>query len=37
MPVSTAVRVAGGPDIADRHIAEHAAPGHEPEFARPRY
>jgi uncharacterized protein YaiI (UPF0178 family) len=23
----TAVRVAGGPDVADRHIAEHAEPG----------
>jgi uncharacterized protein YaiI (UPF0178 family) len=26
-PFVTAVRVAGGPDVADRHIAEHAAPG----------
>src|SRR5450759_701349 len=26
-PFVTAVRVAGGPDIADRHIADHAEPG----------
>ncbi|MFL6196287.1 MAG: YaiI/YqxD family protein [Thermoanaerobaculia bacterium] len=26
-PFVTAVRVAGGPDVADRHIAEHAEPG----------
>lgn len=26
-PFVTAVRVAGGPDVADLHIAEHAAPG----------
>lgn len=26
-PLVTAVRVAGGPDVADRHIAEHAQPG----------
>ena len=26
-PWVSAVRVAGGPDVADRHIAEHAAPG----------
>ena len=26
-PMVTAVRVDGGPDVADRHIAEHAAPG----------
>jgi uncharacterized protein YaiI (UPF0178 family) len=26
-PFVSAVRVAGGPDIADRHIAEHAEPG----------
>ena len=26
-PFVTAVRVAGGPDVADQHIAEHAAPG----------
>lgn len=27
LPYVTTVRVAGGPDIADRHIAEHAEPG----------
>jgi uncharacterized protein YaiI (UPF0178 family) len=27
LPFVTTVRVAGGPDIADRHIAEHAEPG----------
>ena len=26
-PLVTAVRVDGGPDVADRHIAEHAEPG----------
>ncbi|HEX6750362.1 MAG TPA: YaiI/YqxD family protein [Longimicrobium sp.] len=26
-PFVSAVRVEGGPDVADRHIAEHAAPG----------
>ena len=26
-PAVTTVRVAGGPDVADRYIAEHAAPG----------
>ena len=26
-PFITAVRVEGGPDVADRHIAEHARPG----------
>jgi len=26
-PFVTAVRVEGGPDVADRHIAEHAQPG----------
>ena len=26
-PFVTAVRVEGGPDVADRHIADHAAPG----------
>lgn len=26
-PFVTAVRVSGGPDVADRHIAEHAQPG----------
>lgn len=26
-PFVSAVRVAGGPDVADRHIAEHAEPG----------
>jgi uncharacterized protein YaiI (UPF0178 family) len=26
-PFVRAVRVAGGPDVADRHIAEHAEPG----------
>ena len=26
-PLVTAVRVAGGPDVADRHIAEHAEAG----------
>src|SRR4051812_19058715 len=26
-PFVPAVRVAGGPDVADRHIAEHAEPG----------
>lgn len=26
-PFVTAVRVAGGPDVADQHIAEHAQPG----------
>ena len=26
-PTVSAVRVAGGPDVADRYIAEHAAPG----------
>lgn len=26
-PFVRTVRVAGGPDVADRHIAEHAAPG----------
>jgi uncharacterized protein YaiI (UPF0178 family) len=26
-PLIRAVRVAGGPDVADRHIAEHAEPG----------
>lgn len=26
-PFVTTVRVAGGPDVADRHIAEHAEPG----------
>lgn len=26
-PFVTAVRVEGGPDVADRHIAEHALPG----------
>ena len=27
MPFVTSVWVAGGPDVADRHIADHAAPG----------
>ena len=27
MPFVSAVRVDGGPDVADRHIAEHASPG----------
>ena len=27
LPYVTTVRVEGGPDIADRHIAEHAEPG----------
>ncbi len=27
MPLVTAVRVDGGPDVADRYIAEHAEPG----------
>ena len=27
MPFVTAVWVAGGPDVADRHIADHAEPG----------
>jgi uncharacterized protein len=26
-PTATAVRVDGGPDVADRHIADHASPG----------
>jgi uncharacterized protein YaiI (UPF0178 family) len=26
-PFATALRVEGGPDVADRHIAEHAEPG----------